>query len=89
MSNLQGNGPTNDLKTRRFPAGRFSGSWIAAAVVAVIVVLGLAYTYGDRWMNSSDTVEHRAVTEDHAPVASPISPAPNAAPLAPAATPKP
>jgi hypothetical protein len=89
MSNLQGNGPTNEYKNRLLPAagGRPSAQWIAAAVVAVIVLLGLGYAFQGRMTGSTDMVEHRASTD--APVASPVNPTPNAAPAAPAATPKP
>jgi hypothetical protein len=86
MSNLSGNGPTNEYSNRPLPTGRYSGSWIAAAVIAVIVVLGLGYMYETRSTDSS--VEHRAAAADvPTPAASPMAPA--VAPSAPAATPKP
>jgi hypothetical protein len=85
MSNLQGNGPTNEYKNRLLPAagGRPSAQWIAAAVAAVIVLVGLGYMFQGRMTGSSDR------TSTEAPVASPVNPTPNAAPAAPAATPKP
>ncbi len=72
------------------PTSRSSGSWIAAAVVAVIVLIALGYMFQDRWMGSSAVVEHRAAATDvPSPVASPMSPAARSAEPAPAATPKP
>ena len=46
MANLQGNVPTNEYSNRPLPVSRSSNSWmIPAAVVAVIIVLGLGYMY--------------------------------------------
>jgi hypothetical protein len=84
MSNLSGNGPTNEYSNRPLPTGRYSGSWIAAAVIAVIVVLGLGYFYENRSTDSS--VEHRAAATD---VPTPAALPTPVAPSAPAATPKP
>jgi hypothetical protein len=86
MSNLSGNGPTTEYSNRPLPARQNTGSWIAGAVIVVIVVLGLGYMYENRATDSS--VEHRAAATDvPTPAASPMPPA--VAPTAPAATPKP
>ena len=79
MANLQGNGPTNEYSNRPLPVSRSSNSWmISAAVVAVIIVLGLGYMYG-----TSGTAEHAATTTDApAPGAAPVTPMPSVTPAA-------
>jgi len=86
MSNLQGNGPTTEYNNRPLPTRRNAGSWITAAVIAVIVVLGLGYMYENR--SSDSSVEHRAaVTDTPSPAMSPVTP--TVEPTAPKATSKP
>jgi hypothetical protein len=85
MANLQGNGPTNEYSNRPLPDSRSSNSWmIPAAVVAVIIVLGLGYGYESGWMNSAS--EQKATAADApAPGTAPLTPMPS---VTPATTPK-
>jgi hypothetical protein len=83
MSNLSGNGPTNEYSNRPVPTGRATSSWmIPAAVVAAVIVVGVGYGYESGWMNSASVVDRKAVTTD---TSSPSV----AGPMTPAASPKP
>jgi hypothetical protein len=89
MSNLQGNGPPSE--NRVLPARQTTGSWLAAAVLVVIILLGVGYMFKDRWTGSAQKVETRATATD-APLATrtlPPSPAPTTSPAAPEPSPKP
>jgi len=91
MSNLQGNGPTTGYKNPLLPTGWSLGSWIAAVVVAFILIVGGGYVYETRSTDSSVVTEHRAAATDvPTPAASPMTPkvAPTT-PVTPQATPKP
>ena len=70
-------------------AARSTNSWIAAAVVVIVVVLGIGYAFQDH-RTGAGVVEHKAsVTDAPAPATAPINPTPSAVPATPAATPKP
>jgi hypothetical protein len=62
MSNLQGNGPPSE--NRVLPARQTTGSWLAAAVLVVIILLGVGYMFKDRWKGSAQKVETRATATD-------------------------
>lgn len=81
MSNLSGNGPTNEYGNRPLPTGR-SNAWVMPTVIVVgIIVIALAYGYSQGWMNRGG--EHAAST-----TADP-APSPSLAPATPTTTPKP
>ncbi len=82
MSNLSGNGPSTEFKTRPLPDARRNAWLMPSAIVAAIIVIGLGYGSSNGWMSSA-TTERRAATTDGS--VAPMSPAP----AAPASTPKP
>ena len=52
MSNLSGNGPTNEYGNRPLPTGR-SNAWVMPTVIVVgIIVIALAYGYSQGWIES-------------------------------------
>ena len=98
MSNYDPNLRGPEYPTRTGPAGWGSGSWIAGAVIAVLLLIAIGYVFSDRTATNSSMVEHRAAATDTtnttAPSIAPVKPmdtpaAAPAAPASPAATPKP
>ena len=86
-------GPENQYRVPL--AGWGSGTWIAGAVIAVLLLFAIGYVFSDRAATNSSMVEHRAAaTDTTAPAAAPVmpmnTPAAAATPSAnPEAAPKP
>ena len=91
MSDFDRNTRGTDYQTR-VPAGTStwgSGSWIAGAVIAVLLLIAIGYVFSDR-SSTNTPAEHRAAaTDTTAPATAPVKPmnSPAAAPASPAKTP--
>jgi hypothetical protein len=90
MSDFDRNTRGTDYQTRTTPGTSTStwgsGSWIAGAVIAVLLLIAIGYVFSDR-SSTNTPAEHRAAaTDTTGPATTPAKPlnSPAAAPAAPA-----
>src|SRR5436305_10003734 len=86
MSDYDRNLREPGLQSRLPPPGWSSTSWIAGAVIAVLLLVAIGYVFSNRTTSNSGMVEHRAAsdtTDTTSPKSTATPPAPAAVPATP------